>query len=644
MNINAFIPFMLGLFTLSSGAYILIKVKRSYLSRPYFISSLVISFYLFMHFGLVQFAGNNQVFLLWLKVCLGAMNFIAPALINLLLSMRRVKTGLIKVILFISSMLSLSVFYFLLQDHKWMVNSFAWGSTLSINNFAYLLFFINIVLFLPLAAIVFLLDKSSMDTSILAKKQIKFIVLSVCVICLALSLNFLAGFGFNIYLFGSPLLCVIFICMSYSITRYRALELDLIVNNTILSLMFVGPLLVLHILISAFFLKMLGYLFATTFSLLLVVSMILFTPYKKLVEKSVERLIYRGKYDYQKVLSELCQGLNAILDFDQLFDRIIHIIVQTLDIEEMAIFLKDDTANAYSLKASYGIDQELHKDFTLSLDESIVLRLKKAAKILLKEELRQFEDIENVEREFKKISILGAELIVPLFFRDHLLGFIVLNQKKTGNIYNQGDIDVLNTFAIEAAKAIEHVRLYSEAIVDNTTKVFNQNYFLMRLREEIARSKRYGHPISLMFLDVDTAGEQMNKVDSQMQELLLKGLGLLLKNQVRNVDILALYKKRQFAIILPETARDKNDRENGKAIQHYMDTMLVAKRLCESVGNFKNEYKGKTITVNFNMGVACFDGADKMLTEETFINCVQKAVVQASAQGTNKIVCFSEVK
>ncbi len=635
---------MLGLFTLSSGAYILIKVKRSYLSRPYFISSLVICFYFFMHFGLVQFKANERIFSPWLKVCLGGMSFVGPALINLLLSMRRVKTGLIKVILFISSMLSVSVFYFLLQGYKLQVNSFAWGSTLSINNFAYFLFFINTVLLLPLAAIVFLLQKSSMDTSILAKRQINFIVLSVCIICVALGMNFLAGFGLNIYLFGSPLLCIAFICMSYSITRYRSLELDLIVNKTILSLLFFGPLLVLHILISAFFLKMLGYLFATTFSLLLVVSLVLFTPYKKLVQKSVERLIYRGKYDYQKVLSELCQGLNAILDFDQLFDRIIHIIVQTLDVEEMAIFLKDDTADAFCLKASYGIDQDLHKNFALSIDEAIIKRMKKEAKILLKEELRQFEDIERVEQEFKKISILGAELVAPLFLRDHLLGFIILSRKKTGNIYNQGDIDVLNTFAIEAAKAIEHVRLYSEAIVDNTTKVFNQNYFLMRLREEIARSKRYGHPISLMFLDVDTSCEQQNRVDPQMQELLLKGLGLLLKTKVRNVDILALYKKRQFAVILPETAQPKEGNEREKINQHYKDTMLVAERLCQSVENFKNEYKGKTLTVNFNMGVACFDGAYKLLTEETFIDCAQKALAQARKEGTNKIVCFSEVK
>ncbi len=644
MNINAFIPFILGLFTLSSGAYILIKVKRSYLSRPYFISSLVISCYLFMHFGLVQFGGNDRIFSLWLKVCLGGMSFVGPALINLLLSMRRVKTGLIRVILFISSMFSMSVFYFLLQDYKIQVNSFAWGSTLSINNFAYFLFFINIVLFLPLAGGIFLVQKSSMDTSVLAKRQINFIVFSICLICAGLGLNFLASFGLNVYLFGSPLLCVAFISMSYSITRYRSLELDLIVNKTLLSLMFVGPLLVLHILISAFFLEKLGYLFSTTFSLLLVISMVIFTPYKKLAQKLAERLVYRGKYDYQKVLSELCQGLNSILDYDQLFDRIIHIIVQTLDVEEMAIFLKDDAANAFCLKASYGINQDSHKDFTLSIDEAIVKRMKKEAKILLKEELRQFEDIESVEQEFRKISIIGAELVAPLFFRDRLLGFIVLSRKRTGNIYNQGDIDVLNTFAIEAAKSIEHVRLYSEAIVDNITKVFNQNYFLMRLREEIARSKRYGHPISLMFLDVDTSGGQQNEVDPQMQELLLKGLGLLLKAKVRNVDILALYKKQQFAIILPETTRPEKADDEEKINRHYEDTMLVAERLCKGVENFKNEYKGKTITVNFNMGVACFDGRDKLLTEETFIALAQKALAQAREKGTNKIVCFSEVK
>ena len=166
----------------------------------------------------------------------------------------------------------------------------------------------------------------------------------------------------------------------------------------------------------------------------------------------------------------------------------------------------------------------------------------------------------------------------------------------------------------------------------------------MRLREEIARSKRYGHPISLMFIDVNIGGKNQKKIDSQMRELLLKGVGLLLKTKVRNVDILALYKNQQFAVILPETARTKEISEEVKNKQHSKDTMLVAERLCSSIENFKNEYKGQIISIDFNMGVACFNGTDKNLTEEAFIMGAQNALSQSREKGNNNIVCASEVK
>ena len=78
-----------------------------------------------------------------------------------------------------------------------------------------------------------------------------------------------------------------------------------------------------------------------------------------------------------------------------------------------------------------------------------------------------------------------------------------------------------------------------------------------------------------MFIDVNIGGKNQKKIDSQMRELLLKGVGLLLKTKVRNVDILALYKNQQFAVILPETARTKEISEEVKNKQHSKDTMLV---------------------------------------------------------------------
>jgi len=607
----------------------------------YFISSLAISSYLFMYFGMVQFQEDSRTALSWQNVCFLGANFISPAMIGLLGNICGKKTALMKIILFFSTVIALSSFYFIKAIPLVRVYRFNWGSVFSINNFTYFLFFLNVILFLPLAVIIFLIEKSSQEKSSSSKKRMNLIAFGILGIAFCLGVNFIASFGLDVYPVGSVFAAFVFITLAYPVLRCRPLELDLIVNKTLLYLLFIGPLLISHILISALFLDILGFLFATTFSLLVVIALVIFTPYKKIVEKLADKLIYSGKYDYQKVLYELCQSLNAIVDFDQLFERIVHIIAQTTDVEKIVVFSVDATTESLFLRASYGVESSLAEEFNLSSDEAIVVRAKKEGKMLIKEQLRQLEDTQKVEEEFKKIAVLDAELVAPLFYKENLLGLIVLSRKKSGDIYNQGDINVLNTFVAEAAKAIEHVRLYSQAIVDESTTVFNQNYFLMRLRDEIARSKRYGHSISLMFLKINISGGLNNTAEPEMRDLLLKGVGLLLKTKVRTIDIVARYSDLVFAVLLPETAQAAAVNSEEKAVKHRSDTMIVAERLSGGIENFKNKYKGKIINMDVAIGITCFSGLDKKFTEENFINSAERALEKAN-QGKRNIVWFED--
>lgn len=93
-------------------------------------------------------------------------------------------------------------------------------------------------------------------------------------------------------------------------------------------------------------------------------------------------------------------------------------------------------------------------------------------------------------------------------------------------------------------------RLKIEAIHDNETSLFSTSYFLTRLNEEIVRSERYRHFLSLILIHV----ELKNTQSTQQMNRELRKIGLeLMAGLSRRTDIIALYRKRQMVIMLPET-------------------------------------------------------------------------------------------
>jgi len=641
VTINAFIPLIFGLLSLGAGLYVLFKAKKSFLCLPYFFASVAISCYFFMYFVIIYYQQMTDNTMFFLKLFATGAAFIVPALLNMLLTIKPKKSGLLKIFLVFSFLFAFSSFYYWNKSFLLKTNVFQWESVINVNIFSYYLFFLNVSLFLPLGIVIASIKKNEMRQSEIAIKQSRFIILGIGSIAVCLLMNFAVDFGMSFNFIGALLILLSFSAIAYVIVKLRCLEFDRIIYKLLLTVLFVGPLIGLHLFISKLLFSVVGFLLATSCSLLVIILIILLSPYKKFIRMFLEKIVYKGKYDYQNVLAELSQGLTVIIEVDQLCDYLIDVIVQTINAKKIAFFQEDSDGEGYIIKASEGIGSEIQENMRISADSQILQRLQGLSGMLIKSEMNQSENLGAVEKIFEPVSRIDAEIIISLRLRNRLIGFITLGAKSSGEIYNQGDIDVLEIFALEASKALEHARVYSQAIVDNVSNVFNQNYFLMRLREEIARAKRYIRPISLLFIALE---DNYSTADIEAERLLLKAIGLLLKTKVRNVDVLARYSNRVFAIILPETGMSQEKQEDTVNIKHKQDTLLVASRISQGIANFTAEYKGKIVGLNASIGLACFNCEDKQFTEESFISQAEIALNMAKDNGKNKIVCFEREK
>ncbi len=118
------------------------------------------------------------------------------------------------------------------------------------------------------------------------------------------------------------------------------------------------------------------------------------------------------------------------------------------------------------------------------------------------------------------------------------------------------------SLSIENATYVQAVQ--SRNIQDEVIGIYTYSYFKQRLKEEFLRSKKYSLPLSLLVLRL----KDFDQVDSQKLIPLFKSLHLILKNNLRDIDLISQYEsKNSLAVILPTLQGSELQKMKSKIIQ-----------------------------------------------------------------------------
>ena len=161
------------------------------------------------------------------------------------------------------------------------------------------------------------------------------------------------------------------------------------------------------------------------------------------------------------------------------------------------------------------------------------------------------------------------------------------------------------------------------ARTDALTGLANRRVFQATLEAEIRRSRRYRWPVTVLLLDLDYFKDVNDSHGHMLGDLVLERVGGIVRHAVRDADSACRFGGEEFAVVLPETAR-----EGGYA---------VAERIRRRVEQaFRSRpVDGRDVPMTISAGLAAFpeDGlhADELAAR------ADEALYGAKHAGRNRV-------
>jgi two-component system cell cycle response regulator len=168
--------------------------------------------------------------------------------------------------------------------------------------------------------------------------------------------------------------------------------------------------------------------------------------------------------------------------------------------------------------------------------------------------------------------------------------------------------------------------LRQPTLTDRLTGLYNRHYFAEDLHRQFALALRYMNSLGCVMMDIDLFRDFNTRYGEPSGDWILQGLASLVKQNVREVDMIARYGGEEFVILLPMVDI------NGAAVLAERLRTLVEEHLWE------NSSFGK-LHITVSLGVAAIP-TQGIETAERLLACADKALRRAKANGRNRVEIY----
>ena len=340
-----------------------------------------------------------------------------------------------------------------------------------------------------------------------------------------------------------------------------------------------------------------------------------------------------------KMIKELSEFLR-ILDLREshiLKTMVVRFAIESVEASQGSLLLYDNEKNVLRYQDTYIYENnkiilenygELLRDVYIRPGEGIVGESYIKGIPILVEDIQTSDYGRPLISDIVKMNI-GSVIAMPLQVDNEVVAVLEIANALGKSTFTPDDVEIIMIISNFASTILYNAKLFSWAIHDSLTGLYNNHYFHKELSDELERSRRYGRMFSMVIFDIDNFKHVNDGYGHSTGDKALQLLSECIMKTVRKeVDIASRYGGDEFCIVLPNTSAEEAAKVCGRLANLVRNSKVVSS-------------DGRECVFTLSIGIAEFprDG------EEVYdlFNNADEALYESKRAGKNTITIYSKI-
>jgi diguanylate cyclase (GGDEF)-like protein len=325
------------------------------------------------------------------------------------------------------------------------------------------------------------------------------------------------------------------------------------------------------------------------------------------------------------ILPDLVRQMFATAGRREVLPLVLKLLDQTFRPQQAAIFMARGNEKKLALGLGSGLPPTLPPGHELDFGQGSIGYV--AANRLAMDDADFKAATALVRRQLEATAIkdFKTDVVAPIEAEGKLLGVVSVGGPSLRQAHAKRLLKMLADITGVALIYVSRLRSTQQAAdIDGLTGTMNKRAFQRRLGDEVHKAERQNIPLSMLMLDIDHF-KNYNDTNGHLEgDEVLKALGQILRESVREDDVTARYGGEEFIVLYPGVPKSQ--------------AMALAESLRQTVEShaFAHGAKQPGGRVTLSGGVAAFPEDSR--TSVDLIRSADQALYEAKAAGRNRIV------